>query len=205
MPATVRIDELEAAARAVCEPYFTRPLSEVPLGEVLGKLFRTAQRHQLTLQPQLILLQKTLFNIEGVGRQLDPRLDIWAVAQPVLEKILRERYSPRRLLREMRKRVPEAMTRAPDMPRLLHAWLEQQVDGRHQTGIQSRELAEMARTLQTLQRRSVAAILGSGLLVVAAVLYALEAGGPRLLGVPLSAWVAGLGGLWAILAALPRK
>ena len=67
------------------------------------------------------------------------------------------------------------------------------------------ELAEMARTLQTLQRRSVAAILGSGLLVVAAVLYALEAGGPRLLGVPLSAWVAGLGGLWAILAALPRK
>ena len=205
MPDTVRIDELEAAARAVCEPYFTRPLSEVPLGEVLGKLFRTAQRHQLTLQPQLILLQKTLFNIEGVGRQLDPRLDIWAVAQPVLEKILRERYSPRRLLREMRKRVPEAMTRAPDMPRLLHAWLEQQVQGQHRTGIHSQELAEMARTLQRLQRRSVAAILGSGLLVVAAVLYALEAGGPRLLDVPLAAWVAGLGGLWAIVAALPRR
>ena len=205
MPDTVRIDELEAAARAVCEPYFTRPLSEVPLGEVLGKLFRTAQRHQLTLQPQLILLQKTLFNIEGVGRQLDPRLDIWAVAQPVLEKILRERYSPRRLLREMRKRVPEAMTRAPDMPRLLHAWLEQQVQGQHRTGIHSQELAEMARTLQRLQRRSVAEILGSGLLVVAAVLYALEAGGPRLLDVPLAAWVAGLGGLWAIVAALPRR
>lgn len=205
MPATVRIDELEAAARAVCEPYFTRPLSEVPLGEVLGKLFRTAQRYQLTLQPQLILLQKTLLNIEGVGRLLDPKLDLWAVAQPVLEKILRERYSPRRLLRELRQRAPEMMTRAPDMPRLLHAWLEQQVDGRHRMGIQSRELAEMSRTLQTLQRRSVAAILGSGLLVVAAVLYALEAGGPRLFGVPLSAWVAGIGGLWAILAALPRR
>jgi len=205
MPSTVRIDELEAAARAVCEPYFTRPLSEVPLAEVLGKLFRTAQRYQLTLQPQLILLQKTLLNIEGVGRLLDPELDIWAVAQPVLEKILRERYSPRRLLRELRDRAPEMMTRAPDMPRLVHAWLEQQVEGRHRTDIHSRELAEMARTLQTLQRRSVAAILGSGLLVVAAVLYALEAGGPRLLGVPLSAWVAGIGGLWAILAALPRR
>ena len=205
MPATVRIDELEAAARAVCEPYFTRPLSEVPLAEVLGKLFRTAQRYQLTLQPQLILLQKTLLNIEGVGRLLDPKLDIWAVAQPVLEKILRERYSPRRLLRELRRRAPEMMTRAPDMPRLVHAWLEQQVDGRQQTEIRSRELAEMARTLQTLQRRSVAAILGSGLLVVAAVLYALEAGGPRLFDVPLSAWVAGVGGLWAILAALPRR
>ena len=205
MPATVRIDELEAAARAVCEPYFTRPLSEISLAEVLAKLFRTAQRYELTLQPQLILLQKTLLNIEGVGRQLDPRLDIWAVAQPVLERILRERYSPRRLLREFRKRAPELMTRAPEMPRLLHAWLEQQVEGRHEMGIRSQELSEIARTLQTMQRRSVAAILGSGLLVVAAVLYALEAGGPSLLGVPLSAWIAGLGGLWAILAALPRR
>ena len=205
MPATVRIDELEAAARAVCEPYFTRPLSEISLAEVLAKLFRTAQRYELTLQPQLILLQKTLLNIEGVGRQLDPKLDIWAVAQPVLERILRERYSPRRLLREFRKRAPELMTRAPEMPRLLHAWLEQQVDGRHEMGIRSQELAEVARTLQTMQRRSVAAILGSGLLVVAAVLYGLEAGGPRLLGVPLSAWFAGLGGIWAILAALPRR
>src|SRR5690606_8827127 len=145
-----------------------------------------------------------LLNIEGVGRLLDPRLDIWAVAQPVLERILRERYSPRRLLREFGKRAPELITRAPDMPRLVHAWLEQQVEGRHRTDIHSRELAEMARTLKAMQRRSVAAILGSGLLLVAAVLYALEAGGPRLLGVPLSAWIAGAGGLWAILAALPR-
>ena len=205
MPATVRIDELEAAARAVCEPYFTRPLSEVSLAQVLAKLFRTAQRYELTLQPQLILLQKTLLNIEGVGRQLDPRLDIWAVARPVLERILRERYSPRRLWRELGKRVPELMTRAPDMPRLMHAWLEQQVAGRHAVDVRSGDIAELARTLQIMQRRSVAAILGVGLLLVAAVLYGLEAGGPRLFGVPLSAWVAGIGGLWAILAALPRR
>ena len=85
MPSHIRIDELEAAARAVCEPYFTRPLSEISLAEVLLKLFRTAQRYELTIQPQLILLQKTLLNIEGVGRQLDPDIDIWAVARPVLE------------------------------------------------------------------------------------------------------------------------
>ena len=205
MPATVRIDELEAAARAVCEPYFTRPLSEISLAEVLTKLFRTAQRYELTLQPQLILLQKTLLNIEGVGRQLDPRLDIWAVAKPVLERILRERYSPRHVLREFRKRLPELMTRAPDVPRLLHAWLEQQVEGRHAVAVRSRELAELARTLKAMQRRGVAAILGSGLLLVAAVLYALDAGGPRLFAVPASAWIAGLGGLWAVWAALPRR
>ena len=125
MPATIRIDELEAAARAVCEPYFTRPLSEISLAEVLVKLFRTAQKYELTLQPQLILLQKTLLNIEGVGRQLDPELDIWAVAKPVLEQILVERYSPQRLMRDFRKRLPELVTRAPDMPQLLHAWLSQ--------------------------------------------------------------------------------
>src|SRR5690606_19053114 len=96
MTAHFRIDELEAAARPVCEPYFTRPLSEISLAEVLGKLFRIAQKYELTLQPQLILMQKTLLIIEGIGRLLDPKIDIWAVARPVLERILVERYSPQR-------------------------------------------------------------------------------------------------------------
>ena len=205
MPAYIRIDELEAAARAVCEPYFTRPLSEISLAEVLVKLFRTAQRYELTLQPQLILLQKTLLNIEGVGRQLDPRIDIWAVAKPVLEDILAERYSPRRLLGELRKQIPELVTRAPEMPRLLHAWLQQQVQGGHELSMRSADVREISQTLAAMQRRIVASILGVGLLIVAAVLYALDAGGPKVLALPVSAWVAGLGGLWALLAAWPRR
>nr|WP_298122651.1 ubiquinone biosynthesis regulatory protein kinase UbiB [uncultured Pseudoxanthomonas sp.] len=205
MPAHIRIDELEAAARAVCEPYFTRPLSEISLAEVLAKLFRTAQRYELTLQPQLILLQKTLLNIEGVGRQLDPQIDIWAVAKPVLERILLERYSPQRAAQEFRKRLPEIMTHAPDMPRLVHAWLSQQVEGRHELAMRSKDLADLAQTMKGMQRRVVAAILGVGLLIAAAVLYALEAGGPRLFDVPAAAWIAGIGGLWALLAAWPRR
>jgi ubiquinone biosynthesis protein len=205
MPGHIRIDELEAAARAVCEPYFTRPLSEISLAEVLVKLFRMAQRYELTLQPQLILLQKTLLNIEGVGRQLDPKIDIWAVARPVLERILVERYSPRRLLGEFKKRLPELVTHAPEMPRLLHAWLSQQVEGRHELRMRSRDLAELTRTVREAQKRTVAAILGTGLLVAAAVLYGLEAGGPTLWSVPASSWIAGLGGLWALLAAWPRR
>lgn len=177
MPSNVRIDELEAAARSVCEPYFTRPLSEISLAQVLIKLFRVAQRYELTLQPQLILLQKTLLNIEGVGRQLDPKLDIWAVARPVLERILRERYSPRRVLRELSKRLPEIMTHAPDMPRLVHSWLKQQVEGRHQIDIRSTELLALDLSLRKLQTRVVTAITGSGLLVVAAVLYGLHPDG----------------------------
>ena len=205
MPPHIRIDELEAAARAVCEPYFTRPLSEISLAEVLLKLFRTAQRYELTLQPQLILLQKTLLNIEGVGRQLDPKIDIWAVARPVLEDILAERYSPKRLAGELRKRMPELVTRAPEMPRLLHAWLQQQVQGGHELSMRSTDLREIAQTLAAMQRRIVASILGVGLLIVAAVLYALEAGGPQLLALPVSTWIAGVGGLWALLAAWPRR
>jgi len=205
MPSHIRIDELEAAVRSVCEPYFTRPLSEISLAEVLIKLFRMAQRYELTLQPQLILLQKTLLNIEGVGRLLDPKLDIWAVARPVLEKILVERYSPQRLAAEFRKRLPELITHAPDMPRLLHTWLTQQVEGRHEVRMRSTELAELAKAARDGQRRTVAAILGTGLLVAAAVLYGLDAGGARLLDVPAAAWIAGLGGLWALLAAWPRR
>jgi ubiquinone biosynthesis protein len=205
MPATVRIDELEAAARSVCEPYFTRPLSEISLAEVLVKLFRTAQKYELTLQPQLILLQKTLLNIEGVGRQLDPQLDIWAVAKPVLERILLERYSPQRAAQELRKRLPEIMTHAPDMPRLVHAWLKQQVEGKHELAMRSHDLNELAQTMKGMQRRIVAAILGTGLLIVAAVLYGFEAGGPSILSIPASSWIAGLGGLWALLAAWPRR
>src|SRR5690606_40575642 len=146
-----------------------------------------------------------LLNIEGVGRQLDPKIDIWAVARPVLEKILAERYSPQRLAAEFRKRLPEMMTRAPEMPRLVHAWLQQQVDGRHELAMRSRDVREITQSLNALQRRMVAAILGVGLLIVAAVLYALEAGGPQLLGVPVSTWIAGIGGLWALLAAWPRR
>jgi ubiquinone biosynthesis protein len=205
MPATVRIDELEAAARAVCEPYFTRPLSEISLAQVLIKLFRTAQKYELTLQPQLILLQKTLLNIEGVGRQLDPQLDIWAVAKPVLERIMIERYSPRRALAELRKRLPEILVQAPDMPRLVHTWLKQQVEGKHELAMRSKDLVELNLTLQRLQRRLATAIAGAGLLGVAAVLHALGAGGPELLHVPLWTWLSGGLGAIALLSAWWRR
>ena len=205
MPAHLRLDELEAATRSVCEPYFTRPLSEISLAEVLIKLFKTAQRYELTVQPQLILLQKTLLNVEGVARQLDPNLDIWAVAKPVLEEILRERYSPRTLFAEFRKRLPELVTQAPDMPKLLRDWLAQQVNGTHSLHMHSNELAELARVSRDGQRQTVFAILGAGLLIVAALLFAFDAGGPHFATLTAATWIAGLGAFGAFLAAWPRS
>ncbi len=205
MPSTVRIDELEAATRAICEPYFTRPLAEIALGEVVVKLFRTAQTYQLTLQPQLILLQKTLLNIEGVGRLLDPKLDIFAVAHPVLENILRERYSVAQLAREFRKRLPEIITAAPDMPRLFREWLQQQTDGRHRIDMASADLRTLAAVSRESQRKTTYAILGTGLMIAAAVLFGLEAGGPRIFNVAAAVWIASLGALGAFYAAWPRS
>lgn len=205
MPGTVRVEELEAAVRAVCEPYFTRPLSEISLAEVLAKLFNTARRYQLTLQPQLILLQKTLLNIEGVGRQLDPKIDIWAVARPVLGRILARRYSPRRVLREVRKRLPELVTQAPHMPLLVHEWLQQQVEGRHQLAMRSDDIRALMLELQRSRRRMAGVLAGAGLLVAAAVLHGLEAGGPEWLDIPLVAWVPGVIGLFALAGGWLRR
>ena len=100
-----RVDELESAVRTVCEPIFNKPLKEISFAQVLLRLFETARRFDMQVQPQLILLQKTLFNIEGLGRQLYPELDLWKTAQPVLREWMRERTSPRTIFREIRARI----------------------------------------------------------------------------------------------------
>ena len=205
MPAHVRVDELESAIRSVCEPYFTKPLAEVSLGEVLARIFQLARSYELTVQPQLLLLQKTLLNIEGVGRLLHPRLDLIAVARPVLEDILNERYSLAALRQRFAERMPEFVRHAPLMPGLIHAWLTHAVEGQHRMEIRSKEMQALVDESREGQRRTVFAVLGAGLLVAAALLYALGAQGPRWLELPLPIWVAGAGSLAAFLAALHRR
>ena len=205
MPAHLRLEDLEAAARTVCEPYFTRALSQISLAELMIKLFHIAQQHQLTLQPQLILLQKTLLNIEGVGRQLDPELDIWTVARPVLTRILRERYSPLQTLKEFSKRLPELMTHAPDMPRMVHRWFEQQVSGQHAVAIHSAQLGKLNETLKRLQRRVVMSIGGSGLLIVAAVIFGLNPSGWHWGTLSLWGWGAAVLGAMTLISACFRR
>ncbi|MGH8212227.1 MAG: ubiquinone biosynthesis regulatory protein kinase UbiB [Rhodanobacteraceae bacterium] len=173
VPANVRLDELETAVRTVCEPYFTRPLSEISLAEVIAKMFNTARQFELTLQPQLILLQKTLLNIEGLGRQLDPQIDIWAVAYPELKRILARRYNPLRALREIRRRAPEWLHIAPQIPDLLHAGLQKLAQGATRVDVTSQELQILHAAQRDTQRRILAASFGGALLVSAALLFAL--------------------------------
>ena len=192
IPATVRLDELEAAVRTVCEPYFTRPLAQISLAEVVVKLFSVARRYELTLQPQLILLQKTLLNIEGIGRLLHPQIDIWATAKPVLADILRRRYGLRRTLRELRTRLPQWLAAAPEMPELVHAYLKKAAAGDFDVARATVAPATALGVARERARQRLLAIVGAAALVACAVLYAFDAHGPRVVAAPVSAWFAGL-------------
>lgn len=191
MPMNARLDELEAAVRTVCEPYFTRPLSEISLAEVVVKLFQIARRHGLTLQPQLILLQKTLLNIEGIGRLLHPKIDIWSTAQPVLERIWRERRGPRAALKALRRRIPEWLAAAPDMPQLVHDYLAQATRGELELRIASDDLKKLALRARRGQRVAVWLSLGVSLGVGALLIALLATGTPRFAGLPMATWLAG--------------
>ncbi|MEO5560603.1 MAG: AarF/UbiB family protein, partial [Dokdonella sp.] len=204
MPAHARVDELEAAVRTVCEPYFTRPLSEISLAEVVLKLFQMARRHELTLQPQLILLQKTLLNIEGVGRLLHPQIDIWATAKPVLERIWRKRSGPRAMLKALRRRLPEWIAAAPDMPQLVHGFLAQATQGNMELKISSDDLKKLELRAQRGQRVAMWLSLGVSLTVATALIALLAGSGPRWGGLPAMAWFGAIGAVGAFACATRR-
>ncbi|MDH5205612.1 MAG: ubiquinone biosynthesis regulatory protein kinase UbiB, partial [Hylemonella sp.] len=151
VPPQTRVDELESAIRAVCEPYFDRPLSEISLGMVLMRLFQTSRRFHVEIQPQLVLLQKTLLNIEGLGRDLDPELDLWSTAKPFLEKWMADQIGPRKLFEELRNQAPRFAKMLPDLPRLLHDYLKQGAQGSRERGALQELLAEQKRTNRLLQ------------------------------------------------------
>ncbi len=149
VPSDTRVDELEAGIRSVCEPYFDRPLKEISLGMVLMRLFQISRRFNVEIQPQLVLLQKTLLNIEGLGRDLDPELDLWSTAKPFLEKWMIDQLGPRKFWEQLKTEAPQYAKLIPELPRLLHDFL------RHRNGHDSRELlallAEQRRTNRLLQ------------------------------------------------------
>jgi ubiquinone biosynthesis protein len=126
VPPDTRVEALEGAIRAVCEPQFDRPLKDISLGQVLLRLFQTSRRFNVEIQPQLVLLQKTLLNIEGLGRQLDPELDLWTTAKPFLERWMNEQVGWRGLAARLEREAPRYAQLLPALPRLLHEVLRRQ-------------------------------------------------------------------------------
>jgi len=130
-PPSTRVDELESAVRACCEPIFDRPLKDISFGQILLRLFQTSRRFNVEVQPQLVLLQKTLLNIEGLGRQLDPDLDLWKTAKPYLERWMAEQVGWQGLVERLKAEAPRYAQIFPQLPRLVHQALERESKGQH--------------------------------------------------------------------------
>ncbi|MDO3387853.1 ubiquinone biosynthesis regulatory protein kinase UbiB [Gilvimarinus sp. SDUM040013] len=160
VPESTRTEELEAAVRTVCEPIFERPLKDISFGHVLLNLFRTARRFNMEVQPQLVLLQKTLLNIEGLGRQLYPELNLWETAHPFLERWLKQRFHPKSLWTDFKRYGPEWMEKFPEIPHLVFNALQQVQnldEVRQELSEQRQQHAEQLRKASMRRRLSLAA------------------------------------------------
>ena len=161
VPPTTRVDEMESAIRTVLEPIFNRPLKDISFGTILLRLFDISRRFDMRIQPQLILLQKTLLNIEGLGRDLYPELDIWQTAAPILREWMRERLSPRTQLRHFREHLPALVEVAHALPPLLKVAVQKAQDGKLHIGAQSADIERLREEIRVGERRRNASLVAS--------------------------------------------
>ena len=171
VPGSTRIEDFESAIRSVCEPIFEKPLKDISFGQLLLRLFQTARRYDMHVQPQLVLLQKTLLNIEGLGRELYPELDLWQTAKPFLEKWFHERLGPKAKINKLIKQFPEFADQIPEVPSLLYKALDNAANAKRNSEIQNRELLLLRSQMAHNHRRTLFAILVSAVMISAAILF----------------------------------
>ena len=187
VPADTRIDELESATRTICEPYFARPISEISFGEVMLKTFEMARKFELVIQPEFILLQKTLLNIEGLGRQLYPELDIWKTSKPVLSSIMKKSYGIDGAFETIKKNLPSWLEQTAEIPHLVHNLLS--LKTKPLTKLQQIENKKIAKCKQQQENKKTYALLASGFGVISALLYVFDTNSNILVGLSLPALV----------------
>ena len=200
VPADTRVEDFESSIRTVCEPIFEKPLEEISFGQVLLRLFQTARRFKMEVQPQLVLLQKTLLNIEGLGRQLYPQLDLWQTARPVLKGFMVEQNSPLTVLREIQRNVPEWGRMLPQMPGLVHQFLS---SGANMSDLPAsiRQSVNQQQPVQTTPKHGttiIYSVLAAGFFVCATLVTLLSKSVLAIFGVPFSAWLILAFGVWCL-------
>ena len=171
VPKTTRIDEFEAAIRTVSEPIFEKPLAEISFGHFLLRLFQVARRFDMEVQPQLVLLQKTLLNIEGLGRQLYPELDLWTTAKPYMEDWMKQQIGPEAFLRRVKENLPVMSEQLPEIPLLAYRVLKDASEGNLEIKWQSDELVELQKQVKANHRQTLTAISGGSLLISGSILF----------------------------------
>ncbi len=196
VPKGTRMDELESSIRSVCEPLLDRPMHEISFGELLQRLFQIARSFNVEIMPQLIMLQKTIINIEGIGRQLYPELDLWKTARPQLERWMDERIGLRGMVKNAKINIPKLIDRLPDLPNRAIDVLDRLYEGKIEMENKSKEIHELRQEMQVYNRRTVLAVVGSGFLLSSAIIYALDnATHGEFLSVPIVSWLLGFAGM----------
>ena len=171
VPSSTRVEEFEAAIRTVCEPVFEKPLAEISFAQVLIRLFATARRFNMEVQPQLVLLEKTLFNIEGLGRQLYPQLDLWKTAKPFLERWMADQVGPKAAMLHVKRELPRWSEILPSLPGLLHDGLRQMSDQQQRHDEQMALMNASLKAQRSHTRRMLASIAGFSLVLIAVALH----------------------------------
>jgi ubiquinone biosynthesis protein len=178
VPPTTRIDEMESAVRTVCEPIFDRPLEAISFGNILMRLFEITRRFNMELQPQLILLQKTLLNVEGLGRELYPQLDVWHTATPILREWMRERMGVRQLVRNLRVQMPELLEAARVLPTVVKGALTRVQGGVVRVQVETPEVEALRVEIRRSNRRRDAFTVGAAVLLAGLIWLAFDGAWP---------------------------
>ena len=201
VPEGTRVDQFEAAIRAISEPIFNKPISEISFGFYLLRLFQTARRFNMQVQPQLVLLQKTLLNIEGLGRQIYPELDLWTTAKPFLERWMSEQVGPRAFLKRASEYLPRATEQLPELPAMAWRLLHDAEQGRLRVQWQSEQLNQIREEIRDSNRRTVASVAGAGLLVGSALFAVMPPAGLAAAMVQTASGIGAAAGLLFLLRA----
>ena len=205
VPAGTRLDEFEAAIRSVCEPIFAKPLKEISFGQLLLRLFQTARRFNMEVQPQLVLLQKTLLNIEGLGRQLYPDLDLWQTAKPILEQWMKEKASPQAAFKTLQQEAPNWLHTLPTLPRLIQDIGQQVQGGKLKMQLSSKDLEKIQQEIHKSSQRTTTTISGAAFIIAAAIIKTLDGSEATMFAeIPILSYLLGLLGVLFLLSSFKK-
>jgi ubiquinone biosynthesis protein len=205
VPAGTRLDEFEAAIRSVCEPIFAKPLKEISFGQLLLRLFQTARRFNMEVQPQLVLLQKTLLNIEGLGRQLYPDLDLWQTAKPILEQWMKEKASPQAAFKTLQQEAPNWLHTLPTLPRLIQDIGQQVQGGKLKMQLSSKDLEKIQQEIHKSSQRTTTTISGAAFIIAAAIIKTLDGSEATMFAeIPILSYLLGLLGVLLLLSSFKK-
>ena len=206
MPRETRVDELEGAIRTICEPLLDRPIHEISLGELLQRLFQVARSFDVEIMPQLILLQKTIINIEGIARQLYPELDLWETARPEMERWMSERMGAKGFIKGAMLNLPRVIERLPGLPNKIIDLIDKLYEGKIEMENKSYEIKKLRKEMKIYNRKIIISVTGSGFILSSSIIYAMNnTAHGTIISIPIASIILGFFGLFFVFLAWKYK